>query len=71
VTSCFVFVHGVGEKDTVPITEDTPIGASSPYCRTSCTIEEMLRDVAATGGWRSLLLRYFNPVGAPPSGLHR
>ena len=28
----------------------------------------MLRDVAATGGWRMVLLRYFNPVGAHPSG---
>ena len=52
----------------MPITEDSPLGASSPYGRTKLHIEEMLRDVAATGGWRIALLRYFNPVGAHPSG---
>jgi UDP-glucose 4-epimerase len=64
-SSCTVY----GEPDTVPITEDTPLGAQSPYGRTKLHIEEMLRDVAATGGWRIALLRYFNPVGAHPSGL--
>ena len=65
-SSCTVY----GEPDTVPINEDTPLGASSPYGRTKLHIEEMLRDVAATGaGWRIALLRYFNPVGAHPSGL--
>ena len=63
-SSCTVY----GEPDTVPITEDTPLGATSPYGRTKLHIEEMLRDVAATGGWRIALLRYFNPVGAHPSG---
>jgi UDP-glucose 4-epimerase len=63
-SSCTVY----GEPPTVPITEDTPLGATSPYGRTKLHIEEMLRDVAATGGWRMVLLRYFNPVGAHPSG---
>ena len=59
-----------GDPDHVPIDEDTPLGASSPYGRTKLHIEDMLRDVAATGaGWRIALLRYFNPVGAHPSGL--
>ena len=47
-SSCTVY----GEPDTVPITEDTRLGASSPYGRTKLHIEEMLRDVAATRGWR-------------------
>lgn len=64
-SSCTVY----GEPDTVPITEDGSLGASSPYGRTKLHIEEMLRDVAATGGWRIALLRYFNPVGAHASGL--
>jgi UDP-glucose 4-epimerase len=64
-SSCTVY----GEPETVPITEDEPLGASNPYGRTKLHIEEMLRDVAATGGWRIALLRYFNPVGAHPSGL--
>ncbi len=63
-SSCTVY----GEPPGVPIVEDTPLGASSPYGRTKLHIEEMLRDVAATGGWRMALLRYFNPVGAQPSG---
>jgi UDP-glucose 4-epimerase len=64
-SSCTVY----GEPDTVPITEDTPLGAHNPYGRTKLHIEEMLRDVATTGPWRIALLRYFNPVGAHPSGL--
>lgn len=64
-SSCTVY----GEPETVPITEDTPLGASSPYGRTKLAIEDMLRDVAPAGNWRIALLRYFNPVGAHPSGL--
>src|SRR5207244_10460821 len=64
-SSCTVY----GDPGTVPITEETPLGASSPYGRTKLHIEEMLRDLAATGAWRIALLRYFNPVGAHPSGL--
>ena len=63
-SSCTVY----GQPDEVPVTEAAPIGAVSPYGRTKLYIEEMIRDVAATGGWRALLLRYFNPVGAHPSG---
>ena len=63
-SSCTVY----GGPATMPITEDTPLGATSPYGRTKLHIEEMLRDVAATGGWRMVMLRYFNPVGAHPSG---
>jgi UDP-glucose 4-epimerase len=63
-SSCTVY----GDPPEVPIVEDTPLEATSPYGRTKLHIEEMLRDVAATGGWRVALLRYFNPVGAHPSG---
>jgi UDP-glucose 4-epimerase len=63
-SSCTVY----GDVADPPITEDTPLGATSPYGRTKLFIEEILRDVAATGGWRAVLLRYFNPVGAHPSG---
>jgi UDP-glucose 4-epimerase len=63
-SSCTVY----GEPASVPITEDMPLVATSPYGRTKLHIEDMLRDVAATGGWRVMLLRYFNPVGAHPSG---
>ena len=65
-SSCTVY----GEPQQVPVTETTPLAsAASPYGRTKLFIEELLRDVAASEpGWRMLLLRYFNPVGAHPSG---
>ena len=64
-SSCTVY----GNPSVVPVTEAGEIGASNPYGRSKLYIEEMLRDVAAaTPGWRMALLRYFNPVGAHPSG---
>uniref|UniRef100_A0A383W948 UDP-glucose 4-epimerase n=1 Tax=Tetradesmus obliquus TaxID=3088 RepID=A0A383W948_TETOB len=60
-------VYGMVEK--TPITEDFPLAAVSPYGRTKLFQEDMYRDVAASDpSWRILLLRYFNPVGAHPSG---
>jgi UDP-glucose 4-epimerase len=59
-----------GEPASVPIREDFPLSASSPYGRTKLMIEEILRDVALHDpAWRVALLRYFNPVGAHSSGL--
>ncbi len=64
-SSCTVY----GEPDTVPINETAPLRATNPYGRTKLFIEEILRDVTASEeGWRALLLRYFNPVGAHESG---
>ncbi|MHC4340762.1 MAG: UDP-glucose 4-epimerase GalE [Planctomycetota bacterium] len=58
-----------GDPANVPITEDFPLQATNPYGRTKLVIEEMCRDVAqAELGWRIILLRYFNPVGAHKSG---
>ena len=58
-----------GEPETVPITEDAPLQAQNPYGRTKLFIEEILCDLAAAEpGWHIALLRYFNPVGAHPSG---
>ncbi|MEO8850872.1 MAG: NAD-dependent epimerase/dehydratase family protein, partial [Allobranchiibius sp.] len=46
-----------------------PLSASSPYGRTKVMIEQVLTDTAAaTPGLQVALLRYFNPVGAHPSG---
>eukprot|EP00879_Flechtneria_rotunda_P005473 GHRR01005766.1.p1 GENE.GHRR01005766.1~~GHRR01005766.1.p1 ORF type:complete len:350 (+),score=108.91 GHRR01005766.1:333-1382(+) len=60
-------VYGMVEK--TPITEDFPLHAYSPYGRTKLFQEDMFRDLAASDpSWRILLLRYFNPVGAHPSG---
>ena len=58
-----------GENATVPMREDFPTSATSPYGWTKVMIEQILRDVAvAQPGWRIALMRYFNPVGAHPSG---
>jgi UDP-glucose 4-epimerase len=59
-----------GEPKELPIREDAPLCASNPYGRTKLFIEEILRDMAlAEPRWKIALLRYFNPVGAHPSGL--
>ncbi|MBB1075478.1 UDP-glucose 4-epimerase GalE [Rhodoferax sp. 4810] len=58
-----------GYPATVPIDEDFPLAATNPYGRTKLFIEELLRDLAvADSSWRISLLRYFNPIGAHPSG---
>lgn len=64
-SSCTVY----GEPDQVPITEGAPLSAANPYGRTKLYIENILRDLqAAHSSWNVALLRYFNPVGAHPSG---
>jgi len=70
---CIVFSSSAtvyGDVTTMPIGEDTPTQATNPYGRTKLFVEEMLRDLAAARpDWSVTLLRYFNPVGAHPSGL--
>ena len=59
-----------GEPASVPIREDFPLSASNPYGRTKLMIEQILRDATVADPlWRIALLRYFNPVGAHPSGV--
>jgi len=58
-----------GEPATTPITEAFPLTATNPYGWTKLMSEQICRDVAAADpNWRLALLRYFNPVGAHPSG---
>ncbi|WP_085931120.1 UDP-glucose 4-epimerase GalE [Azoarcus olearius] len=58
-----------GDPASVPIVEDFPTSATNPYGRTKLMCEQILADVAhADPAWRIALLRYFNPVGAHPSG---
>ena len=58
-----------GDPASVPIREDFPVAPTNPYGRSKLMVEDMLRDVArADPSWRIALLRYFNPVGAHPSG---
>eukprot|EP00252_Welwitschia_mirabilis_P015210 TRINITY_DN3345_c0_g1_i4.p1 TRINITY_DN3345_c0_g1~~TRINITY_DN3345_c0_g1_i4.p1 ORF type:complete len:271 (+),score=37.69 TRINITY_DN3345_c0_g1_i4:854-1666(+) len=59
-----------GQPKTVPCTEEFPLSAMNPYGRTKLFIEEICRDVhRADPEWSIMLLRYFNPVGAHPSGI--
>ena len=58
-----------GDPTTTPITEDFPTSATNPYGRSKLFIEEILRDLYTSDpSWKIVLLRYFNPVGAHPSG---
>jgi UDP-glucose 4-epimerase len=60
-SSCTVY----GEPDTVPITESAPIKpAMSPYGNTKQIGEEIISDICSVSDIRSILLRYFNPIGA-------
>lgn len=58
-----------GDPHRVPIREDFPLSATNPYGRSKLIIEDILRDLGvADSRWNSVLLRYFNPVGAHRSG---
>ncbi|EKO3508926.1 UDP-glucose 4-epimerase GalE [Vibrio fluvialis] len=59
-----------GDPQTVPITETSTTGATTnPYGRSKYMVEQCLADlVVAEPEWSITLLRYFNPVGAHPSG---
>ena len=59
-----------GYPDTVPIPETAPIAPINHYGHTKAAVEQMLVDLqsSAPDSWRIACLRYFNPVGAHPSG---
>lgn len=71
---CFTLVFSssatvYGEASEPPFVEDAPLAPVNPYGRTKLFIEEILRDVSASDDrWHLAILRYFNPVGAHPSG---
>ena len=60
-----------GDPASVPIREDFPLSATNAYGWSKLMMEQVLADVDASepGQWRIARLRYFNPVGAHPSGL--
>ncbi len=63
-SSCTVY----GQAEHMPITEDAAIQqAMSPYGNTKQIGEEIIKDVAKVTHLKSILLRYFNPIGAHPS----
>jgi UDP-glucose 4-epimerase len=64
-SSCTVY----GQPDILPVTEQAPIKpAMSPYGNTKQINEEIIRDTIYAGApFKSILLRYFNPIGAHPT----
>jgi len=67
VFSSSATVYGI--PDSLPISEEYPLGATHPYGRTKQMIEELLRDLYQSDyEWSVALLRYFNPIGAHKSG---
>lgn len=69
-SSCTVY----GQPSSMPITEGTPLAPTSPYGRTKRICEDIISDTIAGdmivlgSGIRAASLRYFNPIGAHPSG---
>ena len=58
-----------GYPESVPIQETAAVQPINPYGHTKAAVERMLHDLASSEpGWRIACLRYFNPVGAHPSG---
>ena len=64
-SSCTVY----GQPEVLPVTEEAPIQeALSPYGNTKQINEEIIRDAIHAGaGYKAILLRYFNPIGAHPT----
>ncbi|MCQ2382119.1 MAG: UDP-glucose 4-epimerase GalE [Clostridia bacterium] len=59
-----------GNPEVLPLTEDCSLRTTNPHGATKLMIEDILRDLcAADKDWTAVILRYFNPVGAHPSGL--
>jgi len=58
-----------GSPIYLPIDENHPLKATNPYGQNKIDIENMLADKSKDGKWKVVSLRYFNPIGAHPSGL--
>ena len=57
-----------GEPEQFPLHEGMAPAPVHPYAQTKLAVEQMLAALCRSGGWRVACLRYFNPVGAHPSG---
>ena len=59
-----------GNKYESPFKEHYKLNPTSPYAKTKAAIEKLLEDLQKSSkNWRIVILRYFNPIGAHPSGL--
>ena len=70
-SSATVYGDATRFPDMIPIPEECPLGPTNPYGNTKLTIEFILNDLfkSQTDLWKFAILRYFNPIGAHPSGL--
>jgi len=67
VVSSSATVYGAPKK--VPISENAELNATNPYGRSKLMMEEIFKDLAISDNrWCISILRYFNPIGAHPSG---
>ena len=57
-----------GEPEQLPLHEGMATAPVHPYAQTKLAVEQMLGALCRSGSWRVACLRYFNPVGAHPSG---
>ena len=57
-----------GEPEVFPLTETMPLAPVHPYAQTKLAAEQLFSALVRSKGWRVASLRYFNPVGAHPSG---
>ncbi len=59
-----------GDPEIVPVTENSPLFTTNPYGSTKLFIEYILKDLyKSDNSWDITILRYFNPIGAHPSGM--
>lgn len=64
-SSCTVY----GDSESCPVTEESTLNPTNPYGRTKTYTEQVLRDLSHSDkDWQITCLRYFNPIGAHPSG---
>lgn len=55
-------------ENTPPLTESSKLGTTNAYGTSKLVIEYLLKDLATHANFRVIPLRYFNPIGAHPSG---
>jgi len=59
-----------GNPASIPVRENAPLQVTNPYGRSKLVMEQLIADVTTSNPhFRAAILRYFNPVGAHPSGL--
>lgn len=54
-------------NNTLPLTEKSQLGTTNPYWTSKLILENILKDLVVTKNWKTIALRYFNPIGAHSS----